>query len=294
MKNKFGLLGRLALFATTLIWGTSFVILKNTLDNISVMWVLAIRFVIASVLLLLFASKKLRSMDRKSFWGSVLIGVCLAAAYIVQTYGLKYTTPGKNSFLTSVYCILVPFFAWGFFKRKPGVHNVLGAVICVAGIGFVALDSGFGNINIGDGLTLACGIFYALQIILIEQYISGCDSLSVSAVEFSTAAVICLIGALIFEPIPTSIPTDQIFSLLYMGAMCTALCFFLQAWGMKYVPSSTAAMIMTLEAVFGTVFSVIVYHEQITPRLFVGFVLIFFAVVISEAGGELFRKLKKQ
>ncbi|MDO4983737.1 MAG: DMT family transporter [Eubacteriales bacterium] len=292
--NKFGVLGRLALFTTTLIWGTSFVVLKNTLDSISVMWVLAIRFVIASVLLLLFASKKLKNMDRKSFWGSVLIGVCLALAYIVQTYGLKYTTPGKNSFLTSVYCILVPFFAWGFFHRKPGVHNVLGAVICVAGIGFVALDSGFGNINIGDALTLACGIFYALQIILMEQYISGCDSLSVSAVEFSTSAVICLVGALLFEPAPTYIPSNQILSLLYMGAMCTALCFFLQAWGMKYVPSSTAAMIMTLEAVFGTVFSVIVYHEQVTSRLFIGFVLIFFAVVISETGGELLRKLKKQ
>lgn len=291
--NKYGILGRLALFTTTLIWGTSFVILKNTLDSISVMWVLAIRFIIASVLLLLFAAKKLKNMDKKSFWGSVLIGVCLAVAYIVQTYGLKYTTPGKNSFLTSVYCILVPFFAWGFFGRRPGVHNVLGAIICVAGIGFVALDSGFGNINIGDVLTLACGIFYALQIIFVEQYISGCDSLSVSAVEFTTAAVICLVGALLFESVPSSIPSEQIFSLLYMGAMCTALCFFLQAWGMKYVPSSTAAMIMTLEAVFGTVFSVIVYHEQVTPKLLIGFVLIFFAIVISETGGEILEKLKR-
>ncbi len=294
MKNRMGLWGRLALLATAVIWGSSFVILKNAIDGLGVMWVLAMRFTISAVLLLALAGKRLRSMSRASVRGSVLIGVCLAAAYIVQTYGLKYTTPGKNAFLTTTYCVMVPFLAWLVYKRKPGLHNVAAAVLCVAGIGFVALDAGFGEVNTGDVLTIFSGVFYALQIILMEQYISGCDSLSVSAVEFSTAAVICLVGTFVFEGTPVMPASGQIFAVLYLAVMCTALCFFLQAWGMKYTPSSTAAMIMTLEAVFGTIFSVILYHEQVTPRLLAGFALIFVAVVLSETGAELLKKLKKQ
>lgn len=294
MKNRMGLWGRLALLTTAVIWGSSFVILKNAIDGLGVMWVLAMRFTISAVLLLALAGKRLRSMSRASVRGSVLIGVCLAAAYIVQTYGLKYTTPGKNAFLTTTYCVMVPFLAWLVYKRKPGLHNVAAAVLCVAGIGFVALDAGFGEVNTGDVLTIFSGVFYALQIILMEQYISGCDSLSVSAVEFSTAAVICLVGTFAFEGTPVIPASGQIFAVLYLAVMCTALCFFLQAWGMKYTPSSTAAMIMTLEAVFGTIFSVILYHEQVTPRLLAGFALIFVAVVLSETGTELLKKLRKQ
>lgn len=294
MKNRMGLWGRLALLTTAVIWGSSFVILKNAIDGLGVMWVLAMRFTISAVLLLALAGKRLRSMSRASVRGSVLIGVCLAAAYIVQTYGLKYTTPGKNAFLTTTYCVMVPFLAWLVYKRKPGLHNVAAAVLCVAGIGFVALDAGFGEVNTGDVLTVFSGVFYALQIILMEQYISGCDSLSVSAVEFSTAAVICLVGTFAFEGTPVIPASGQIFAVLYLAVMCTALCFFLQAWGMKYTPSSTAAMIMTLEAVFGTIFSVILYHEQVTPRLLAGFALIFVAVVLSETGTELLKKLRKQ
>lgn len=294
MKNRMGLWGRLALLTTAVIWGSSFVILKNAIDGLGVMWVLAMRFTISAVLLLALAGKRLRSMSRASVRGSVLIGVCLAAAYIVQTYGLKYTTPGKNAFLTTTYCVMVPFLAWLVYKRKPGLHNVAAAVLCVAGIGFVALDAGFGEVNTGDVLTIFSGVFYALQIILMEQYISGCDSLSVSAVEFSTAAVICLVGTFAFEGTPVMPASGQIFAVLYLAVICTALCFFLQAWGMKYTPSSTAAMIMTLEAVFGTIFSVILYHEQVTPRLLAGFALIFVAVVLSETGTELLKKLRKQ
>jgi len=294
MDKKMGLLGRLALFATALIWGTSFVILKSAIDDLGVLWVLAMRFSISAVLLLAFAGKRLKNMSRESFRGSVLIGVCLALAYIVQTYGLHFTTPGKNAFLTSTYCVIVPFFAWFFYKRKPGLHNIIAAFMCVAGIGFVALDSGFDSVNIGDMLTLCCGIGYALQIILMEQYISDTDSLSLSAIQFTTAAVICLAGAVIFEGKPVMPQGGQVFSILYLSVMCTALCFFLQAWGMKYTTSSPAAMILTLEAVFGAIFSVIIYHEEVTPRLLIGFVLIFFAVILSEAGADIFRKFGKQ
>lgn len=293
MKKNYSFLGRVALFGTAIIWGTSFVILKSAINTMSTLWVLAIRFIISALIMLAIAGKRLKKMDRRTLKGSILMGLCLAVAYIVQTYGLLFTTPGKNAFLTATYCVLVPFMAWGIYKRKPGSGNIIAAVLCVTGIGFVSLSSGFDSVNIGDVLTLICGVFYSFQIIMMEHYIDGGDSLSISAVQFAAAAVLCLAGALIFEPVPKNIPQEAYFSLAYLSIMCTAVCFFLQAWGMKYTPSSTAAVIMTLEAVFGVIFSLILGQEQLTGRLCLGFVLIFISVLLNETGDELLKRLKK-
>ena len=274
-------MGHLALWGTAFIWGTSFVILKEALDSIGTMWVLALRFIIAAALLLLAAGKRLKTLGRDGLRGGVLLGVCLAAAYIFQTYGLKYTTPGKNAFLTATYCVLVPFMVWAFFKRRPNAANIIAAFMCVFGIGLVSL-SGTSPFNIGDALTLVCGIFYALQIILTERFIGDCDALSLTGVEFGTAAVICLAGALIFESAPVGLSLELWGSIAYMGVMCTALCFFLQTWGMRYTPSSTAAVIMTFESVFAIIISVIFYDEPVTVRLICGFTLIIASVIISE------------
>lgn len=289
MKDNKGLLGRLAILATALIWGTSFVILKNTLDSVGTMWVLAIRFSVSALLLGLAANKNLAKMDKSVLKGSVLMGICLAAAYIVQTYGLKYTTPGKNAFLTSVYCVLVPFMAWGIYKRKPEAANIVAAFICIIGIGFVSLSGGNSGMNIGDALTLCCGIFYGLQIIIMEQHAGKASALAISTVQFAVSAVICWVGALLFESVPRNVPTDAWLNIAYMSIMCTAICFFLQAWGMKYTPSSTTAVIMTLESVFGTVISVVFYKEEVTLKLILGFALIFVAVLISETKPKFLR-----
>ena len=282
MQINYGRFGRLALFGATMIWGTSFIILKSTLDDMGTMWVLSMRFTLATLILGFAAGKKLRKMDRQIVKGSIYMGLSLAAAYIVQTYGLFFTTPGKNSFLTSAYCVLVPFMAWGVYRRRPDASNVIAAFLCLAGIGLVSLGEVISDINKGDLLTLGCGVFYALQIIIMEQYVGKGDALSISTVQFATAAIICWTGALLFETAPGTVPSSTWFSIAYLGVMCTAVCFFLQAWGMKYVPSSTAAMILSLEAVFGTLFSVIFYHEQLTPKLLLGFALIFLSIIISE------------
>ena len=291
MKLNMGLMGRLAIFATAVIWGTSFVVLKNTLDSMGTLWVLAIRFTVSAFLLCLMAGRHLKSISKPCIKGGVMMGVFLAAAYIVQTYGLLYTTPGKNAFLTATYCVLTPFLAWLVYKRKPGMFNVVAAVFCIAGVGFVSLNEGFSDINIGDVLTIICGLFYSFQIILLENYSDAGEASTLTAVQFVTAALICWIGALIFEAPPQNVPASAWMEIAYLSVMCTAVCFYLQAWGMKYTPSSTVAMIMTLEAVFGVIFSVLLFKEVVTVKMLIGFVLIFVAVVFSEAQPLKGRKL---
>lgn len=293
MENKYKFLGRLALFGTAFIWGTSFVVLKNTLDSMGVFWVLALRFTISALLMAAFAGKKLKQMPKPVVKASILMGLCLGVAYIVQTFGLKYTTPGKNAFLTTTYCVLVPFLSWAIYKKKPQLSHVVAGMLCISGIGFVSLSGADGGINIGDVLTLICGIFYALQIIIMDRYLAEGDALGVSVIQFAAGAVLCWVFALIFEKPPTAVPSSAWFSILYLGVMCTGVCFYLQAWGMQYTPATTSAVIMCFEAVFGALTSIIFYHEQITVKLLCGFVLIFFSVVISETNPK-FLRLKKE
>ena len=282
MKKNQALLGRLALFATALIWGTSFVVLKNTLNSIGTLWVLAIRFTFSALILFCFSFRSVRRASPRCRKGGALIGLALAAAYIVQTYGLVYTTPGKNAFLTSTYCVLTPFLSWLVYRRRPELSHLIAAVLCLAGIGFVSLSEGFSDINRGDILTLGCGFFYTTQILLIDRFQDSGDAGALSTIQFAAAAAVCWVGALLFEKPPVNVPAEAWLSVAYLTVMCTALCFFLQVWGMQYTPSATAAMIMTLESVFGVLVSILFYHEIVTAKIALGFALIFAAVLIAE------------
>lgn len=282
-------LGRLSLIFITLIWGTSFFILKKTLDEIPTFYVLAYRFTGASILLVLLGIKDIKKVDKQYIKGGITMGVFLFLAYTIQTYGLVYTTPGKNAFLTTTYCILTPFIYWLTSKTKPDIFNYVAAVICMTGVGFVSLNENL-SINIGDFLSICCGLFYAMHIVATSKYINGRSVKILTTIQFITAAILCWIFALLTDPVPTQISTRSLWSILYLSIICTAVSFILQTFGQKYTPPSSTSVIMTLESVFGTIFSVIFYHEELTLKVIVGFILIFSAVLISETKMNFLRR----
>lgn len=275
-------LGRLCLVGCTFLWGTSFVVLKNALDSMPTLWILAIRFLGAALLMLLFGVKQLSKLDRGYWKGGAVMGVFLAVAYIIQTYGLVYTTPGKNAFLTATYCVLVPFLWWILRRQKPERSNIIAAVICFVGMGLVSLQEHF-SVNPGDLITIFCGLFYGLHIIATSVYAKERDAILLSMVQFLTAAVICFVLAPFVSPFPSHVPSGTWLSIGYLCVMCTGVCFLLQTIGQKYTPANEVAIFLTLESVFGAAISVLFYHERLTLQVFCGFVLIFLAVLISEA-----------
>ncbi len=280
MNNKANL-GRTCLILTTLIWGSSFVILKSALDSITPLWVLAIRFSGAAILMLIACLPRLKKLDKRYVTGGCLMGLCLAAAYIVQTYGLVYTTPGKNAFLTTTYCILVPFLYWVISGKRPDKYNIIAALVCLVGVGFVCLGNDL-SINVGDMLTILCGLFYGLHIIVTSRTAENRDPVLITMLQFATAAVVCFIGAVLFEPAPHDIGSGTWLSIAYMTFICTGLCYILQTVGQKYTPPSQTAVILTLESVFGSAISVILGVESLTFNIALGFFLIFVAIITSE------------
>ena len=290
-EKKYSLLAKLGLLCATVIWGSTFVILKNALDSVPTYFILSFRFLTATLLLSLIFFKKLKLINKTYLWQGGLIGVCLALAYIFQTVGLIHTTPGKNACLTATYCVLVPFLMWIIYGKKPDKFNVLAAFTCIVGIGLVSLDGNF-VIQYGDYITLVCGLFFGLQIVFIATFNKNKDAILMTIIQFFVAGVITGILSLCFETMPSSIPASAWTEIIYLTLFGTLTAFLLQNVSQKHMSSSAASIILTLEAVVGALFSVVFYHEVLTLQVLIGFVVIFVAVFVSETKLSFLKKDK--
>lgn len=291
--KKLKITGSIALLMATLMWGSSFFILKNTIDKLPLLFVLAVRFSIGAFIMGTVCFKYVVKTDKKTFFRGIILGLILSSGYILQTFGLEHTTPATNAFLTAAYCVMVPFIGWLIFKKKPTAFNVIAAIVCLLGIGLISLKGSF-RIGIGDALTLISAIFYALQIIYNAFFIKESDFRQLLFLELLTVAVICWIFSLSTENIPTSLSGAQWVSIIYLGIMGSCAAQFLQIFGQKYTPANNASIILSLEAVFGALFSVLFYHERPSGQMIAGFIVVFIAVIISEVGYDLIRSIKEK
>lgn len=287
--SQFNFLTKGALFLAALIWGSSFFIMKNTVDVFPPNILLGFRFTLGCAILCIVFFKRLKNINIDYVKRGAIIGLLLYLAYSMQTMGLVTTTPGKNAFLTAIYCVLVPFLYWITDKSRPDRYNFTAAVLCFLGIGFVSLTEAF-TIGIGDALTLVGGFFYAAHMISVAKLGRERDPIIITILQFAFCAVYSWIVALFTEQMPSVIGSETWGGLLYLAALPTAGALLLQIVGQKYVHPSSAAIILSLESVFGVAFSMICYGETLTPKLAIGFSMIFIAVIISETKLSFLRK----
>ena len=272
------------LFAAAFIWGSSFFIMKDTLDAMPVQYLLAIRFTTGAALLGLLCWNKWRPFLKADYlWRGGAMGLCLYLAYAIQTYGLERTTSSKNAFLTAVYCVLVPFFHWAVSRQRPDRYNILAAVLCIAGVGLVSLNGDL-TINTGDLLTLLCAVFYALHIVVTAKVSAGRDIALLTVFQFAFAALFAWVGGLLTEEFPAAAlsSAEVLLPMAYLGVMATTVALLFQNVGLVWSDPSSGAVILSLESVFGVLCSVVFYGDPVTVKLMSGFALIFLAVVCSE------------
>ena len=277
----------LGLLLTAAVWGFAFVVVKDSLDYVGSVYMVAIRFSIAAIGLAIIFCKRLKKIDKKHLLMGGVTGLFLFLAYLVQTIGCSYTTAGKNAFLTTIYVILIPLIGWPLYKKRPQWHVFVAAGLSLTGIGLLALGGDdISGINIGDILTLLCGLFFALHILWTEKCNKeGCDTIIITMLQFAFAAFFGWILAPFMDgafPIVAIQTPKVVLSMLYLGLFSSMICFSLQNIGLKYVQSSLASLFLSFESVFGVLFSTIFLHEALTLKMAVGCVLIFSAIVIAE------------
>lgn len=276
-------LSALGLILTTVIWGSAFVVMKNSVAVISPSYLLALRFTIASIAMVAVFWRRVRGIHQSDLICGGLLGVFLFISYFFQTYGLKYTTASKNAFITTLYVILVPFLHWFFNKKKPSGNNMAAALIAVFGLALISLERDM-SVNIGDLLTLICGFFFAFHIVFIDRYTADHDPVSLTVIQMAVAALLSWAVALPLEGILDFGVMDQsiLAGLLYLGIFSTMLCYLFQNVGQKHLSPNTSSIILSFESVFGLLFSVLFLGEPVTPKLIAGCILMFASVILSE------------
>ncbi|MBQ9239538.1 MAG: DMT family transporter [Treponema sp.] len=277
------------LLLTAGIWGFGFVVVKDSLDYVGPLYMVAFRFSIAAVALTALLWQSLKETVRRDIFDGALLGIFLCAAFVFQTIGCKYTTAGKNAFLTTIYVLLVPLFAWGLYRRRPPRYVFIAAFLSVVGIGLLALTPGADSlltVQGGDVLTLICGVFYALHIIYMEKCNrENRNPILLTVLQFLFVALFSWVLAPVIDgaiPLHAIVQPRVVASMLYLGIFSTLVCFLLQNIGLKYVSSSFASLLLSCESVFGVLFSVILLHEAVTLRMACGCVLIFCAVILTQ------------
>lgn len=273
--------GTALLLATAIIFGSSFFIVKASVDVLSPCWMIGIRFSLASVFLCLMFMKRLRNMTGGTIRAGIIIGAFLLAAYVTQTIGITDTTPGRNAFLTALYVVIVPFLGWMIFRRRPDRYSVIAAALCVSGIALISLD-GTMQMSMGDLLSIVCAVLFAAQIIAIAVFARDFDPVLLTIVQLGFCGIGGFLLAVLFEPAPPAMSPVMISSIAYLSIVVSGLAFLMQNVGQAMVSPSFASILLSLEAVFGVLFSVLFYDEKLTVRITIGFCLVFAAILISE------------
>ena len=271
------------LLLTALIWGCAFAVVKNALDSFPPGAIIAMRYLIAAAITGILFRRHLKELTRGDVARGALVGLLLFGAYIVQTTGLQYTTAGKNAFLTTVYVLLVPFGCALLFHQKLQKSNLIAAVMMLVGIGLLSLDGQGGGLNPGDMLTLICGFLFAGHIIAVEQCQKKTNTYALIVLQFAFCALYAGLYNRIFERgMPLAFTPSSIGGLLYIAVFSTTIGMSLQNIGQSMAPASHAVILLSLESVFGVLFSCLLLGEKVTLQMGVGFAIIFAALLVSE------------
>lgn len=277
-----------AVVLTTVAYGASYVVIKDAMEAVATSWLLAMRFGLAALVLgVAFRRRIARTIDLSHMLAGVVVGLPEALGFLLQNLGLTQTSPGRNAFLTATYCVMVPFLNWAFLRRRPGTNSVVAALLCLTGVGFLALsgERGFG-LGFGDVVTLVSSLFFALNIVAVGRFGRAHDAMVITTVMFALSAVLCTAVALVAEPVPNFAALTPRFwgCMAYVVLGSTVAALLLQNVGQRHVPPAQAALLLSLESVFAVLFSIVFYGEKVTPPLMAGFVLIFVAITVSQFG----------
>lgn len=274
--------GKLMLLFVALAWGSTMVVIKGATDFIPPGFLLACRFTLASAALLFINRKKLHMLDRDYIKSGIIIGLCLFLAYFTQTIGVMLEMPGKSHFLSSAYCVFVPWLAWAILKEKPTKYNVTAAIMCAVGIVLVSVAGGF-SISLGDSTSILSSVFWASQIVAIARFGKGKDPMLISMLQFMTSGVCAWIFTIFAEDLSTiQVNTGVIIGVLYLGLICSGMCFSFQTIAQKTEDPTSVSIILSFENIFGIICGVVFFSEQLTVRSVIGFTLMFIAIIVSE------------
>ncbi len=263
----------------TLLWGATFVVVKNSLSHASVFVFLSLRFTLAALLMAGYSFKALRTVNREELLAGVALGVFMFGGYAFQTAGLLYTTPAKSGFVTGSSVVLVPLLLAIFWRKHLARWAYAGAAFAVVGLYFLTVPvEGLARLNRGD------------IIILVGDYTQRHSHSALSVLQVAACAVFAwtstgFLAATGWEPARFDASRELYLGIAICAVFATAAAFSIQLWAQQYTTPSHAAIIFTLEPVFAVITSYLVIGERLNARSIVGAIFVLGGILIAELLG---------
>ena len=287
-------LAELIMIVVAIIWGTGFVVTKLAMDNgIGVYYLLFIRFLVASILLMFVIFLKKIKIKKEMLLPGIIQGILLTLGYSTQTMALNYTTPAKNSVLTGLNVIFVPYILLIFFRKKLDIFTIISSILAFFGTLLLSGNiSSFSEINKGDLLSMLCAIFFALYIIVIDKYANKINVFVMSFIQFFTVMILCLLLSLTEGEIK-QLNSTSLISMTYLGVFGTFVAYNLQIMAQKVLSAARTVLFLSLEVVFGVLISIISGYDSFSLNILVGTLLVFAGIVIAETKLDFIFKKEK-
>lgn len=268
--------GVISLVLVTVIWGTTFVVVKEALDTIPVSLLLAVRFTLAALLL------AWAKWDRRALVPALVLGLLSFIGFATQTAGLAITSASNAAFITGLSVILTPIVARVWLKRALSGRVLLAASVALAGLGLMTLRNGFAAVNGGDLLVLVTALTYAMYIVYLGEVAGKVRGTSLAMMQHLPMAALAWLWAAPEVGKLASVPLSTYLAIFYLAVVATALVAVIQTYAQRVVPAHLAALIFVLEPVFAAGFAMVLIGERLGTLGWLGAGLILLAMVLAE------------
>lgn len=280
--------GAVLLILAAAVGGIGFVWLKELLDDgftsLQCLWG---RYAAANVVMGICYIIKRREISKEAFKKGVILGIILFVFFYVMIEGLRLTTPSVNAFLTNTQSVMVPIMAFLLFRKKPSKKVCVAAAMTVLGAWMLSFN-GEADFSLGAVISLVAAVLFSLQMVLLGDFVKDCDPMDLTAAEGFTVFAASY-AVMLFKDGYPRMTYGNIVPILGLGFFCTFLYFVLLNVGQKKTSETTAGIIITSESVFAAVFSFLLYGERMSLLAFLGCVIIFAAILLTECD---FKKLR--
>ncbi len=275
------LIADLTLLIVVIIWGYTFVAIKNALVGVTPFNFIALRFSIAFIILLAVFRKRLSKLNKFVIIRGSVIGIFLFFAYAFQTVGLKYTTASNAGFITGFSVVLVPVFSALILKARPSLESSAGVVCATAGLFFLSYNDGY-VINKGDILVLFCALAVAFHILTVGYYTKQTDSILLTIIQIGIVTILSIISAFIFEE-PVIPKGNVVWQAIFVTSIfATVAAYLVQNLMQRFTSSTHTALIFSGEPVFAGIFGYFLLGERLSSWSIAGCIMILAGMIISE------------
>ncbi|MDO4531133.1 MAG: DMT family transporter [Bacillota bacterium] len=279
-QKKKMLLADLGLLLAATFWGVGFVAGDMVAATFPAFWIMAFRFTGAGLILGILFRQRMRKATKADQRAGVLLGILLFIAQPFQIIGLKYTTPSKQAFLLAAYVVIVPFVSWLVLKKRPQAKAFPAGLMALCGIGLISLN-GAAAVEMGDLLSIIFALLYSFTIVATGVFAKKADPIVMSCYQYLTTGGLSILASFLIEDMPRVLPKTAVIALVYLTAVNTVGAYTIQNVARRYTTDTHAAVLISTQSVIGYFCGVVLYGDPFTPRVLLGGLIVFGAVLLS-------------